>query len=85
MTYTENVKAPHIAPKEATEEDLYQFIQDFRKAAENAKAAGFDGVELDGAHGFLIDQFLRESINKRSDKWGGSIENRCKFGLLVMD
>jgi N-ethylmaleimide reductase len=79
------VKAPHIAPKEATEEDLLQFIQDFRKGAENAKAAGFDGVELDGAHGFLIDQFLRESSNKRTDKWGGSIENRCRLGLKVID
>lgn len=85
LTYTENAKAPHIAPKEATEEDILQFIKDFRKGAEHAKNAGFDGVELDAAHGFLIDQFLRESTNKRTDKWGGSIENRSRLALQVID
>lgn len=80
-----NGKVPHVAPKEATDEDLEHIIKDFRKGAENAKVAGFDGVELHGAHGYLIDQFLRDSCNKRTDKWGGSFENRSRLAMLVLD
>lgn len=55
LAYTANGKVPHVAPREATDEDLEQIIKDFRKGAENAKEAGFDGLELHGAHGYLID------------------------------
>ena len=54
-------------------------VEDYRKAAENAKAAGFDGVQLHGANGYLVDQFLRDSTNLREDEYGGSPENRTRF------
>jgi 2,4-dienoyl-CoA reductase-like NADH-dependent reductase (Old Yellow Enzyme family) len=60
-------------------------IGEYRKGAENAMAAGFDGVEIHGANGYLIDQFLQDSTNKRADGYGGSIENRARFMLEVTD
>src|SRR3546814_7767667 len=57
----------------------------FRKAAENAKRAGFDGVEIHGANGYLLDQFLQDSTNRRNDAYGGSIENRARLLLEVTD
>ncbi|KAJ3549834.1 hypothetical protein NMY22_g729 [Coprinellus aureogranulatus] len=59
-------------------------IEQFKQAAINAKEAGFDGVELHGANGYLIQQFLDSGSNKRTDKWGGSVENRSRFGLEVL-
>ena len=60
-------------------------VEDYRKAAERAKAAGFDGVELHAANGYLPDQFLQEGSNKRTDAYGGSVENRSRFLLEVME
>ncbi|WP_428688647.1 alkene reductase [Roseibium sp.] len=60
-------------------------VEDYRKAAENAKKAGFDGIEVHAANGYLIDQFLRDGSNKREDAYGGSIENRTRFLKEVMD
>jgi 2,4-dienoyl-CoA reductase-like NADH-dependent reductase (Old Yellow Enzyme family) len=60
-------------------EEIGRVIEDYRKAAENAKAAGFDGVQLHGANGYLVDQFLRDSTNLRTDEYGGSPENRTRF------
>jgi N-ethylmaleimide reductase len=60
-------------------------IEDYRKAAERAKAAGFEGVELHGANGYLPDQFLQDGSNKRTDAYGGSIENRCRFMLEILE
>jgi N-ethylmaleimide reductase len=60
-------------------------IEDYRKAAVRAKAAGFDGVELHGANGYLLDQFLQDGSNKRTDAYGGSIENRSRFLLEVIE
>jgi N-ethylmaleimide reductase len=60
-------------------------VEDYRKAAERAKAAGFDGVELHAGNGYLPDQFLQDGINKRTDMYGGSIENRSRFLLQVID
>lgn len=66
-------------PREMTEKDIQQTIEDFRIGAKNAMDAGFDGVEIHGANGYLIDQFLRSNTNKRSDKYGGPKENRARF------
>jgi N-ethylmaleimide reductase len=60
-------------------------VQDYRKAAENAKEAGFDGIEVHAANGYLIDQFLRDGANKRDDAYGGPVENRARFLKEVMD
>lgn len=60
-------------------------VEAYRKAAENAKRAGFDGVEIHGANGYLLDQFLQDSSNKRTDEYGGSIENRARLILQVTD
>lgn len=68
-------------PEELNEEEIWAKIDGFAQAAKTAIAAGADGVQLHGAHGYLIDQFTRESINKRTDKWGGSVENRARFAI----
>lgn len=60
-------------------------IEQFRKGAENAKKAGFDGVELHGANGYLLDQFLKDGSNQRTDRYGGSVENRARFPLEVTE
>ncbi|KAJ3502011.1 hypothetical protein NLJ89_g9079 [Agrocybe chaxingu] len=65
-------------------DDPWKIIAQFKHAAINAKKAGFDGVELHGANGYLIAQFLDSTANKRTDEWGGSIENRSRFGLEVL-
>src|ERR1700692_2271749 len=63
--------------------ELPGIVEQFRKGAENAKAAGFDGVELHGANGYLLDQFLRDASNQRTDAYGGRIENRARLPLEV--
>ncbi|TFK38154.1 hypothetical protein BDQ12DRAFT_651893 [Crucibulum laeve] len=65
-------------------DDPWTIIKQFKEAAANAKEAGFDGVELHGANGYLITQFLDSNSNKRTDQWGGSVENRSRFGLEVL-
>ncbi|KAF4809957.1 Chanoclavine-I aldehyde reductase fgaOx3 [Colletotrichum siamense] len=70
-------------PVELTEDDISQIIQDYAQAARNAIRAGFDGVEIHGANGYLPDQFLQDTCNKRNDAWGGSIEKRARFHLEV--
>lgn len=72
------------APRALTQEELPGIIDDYRRAARNAIAAGFDGVEVHGANGYLLDQFLRSGSNTRTDNYGGSIENRARFMLQVM-
>ena len=74
---------PVPVPKEMSGEDIQDCIRGFAQAAENAIAAGFDGVELHGANGYLIDQFLQDTCNQRTDRWGSSVENRCRFALEV--
>lgn len=66
-----------------TEADVVDAINDYAQAARNAIAAGFDGVEIHGANGYLCDQFLQTNCNQRTDRWGGSIENRARFPLEV--
>ncbi|KAH9477118.1 NADP-dependent oxidoreductase lnbE [Psilocybe cubensis] len=65
-------------------EDPWTIIKQFKHAAVNAKEAGFDGVELHGANGYIVQQFLDSTANLRTDQWGGSIENRSRFGLEVL-
>lgn len=66
-------------PRALETEEVARVVEDYRKAAENAKIAGFDGVELHAANGYLVDQFLRDGSNKRHDCYGGSVENRVRF------
>ena len=72
-------------PRALETEEIPEIVQQFRQGAENAIAAGFDGVELHGAFGYLIDEFLQDGSNQRSDIYGGSVENRARFLLEVMD
>ncbi|KAL8133191.1 putative 12-oxophytodienoate reductase 11 [Apium graveolens] len=72
-------------PRQLSTEEIPQYINDFRLAARNAMEAGFDGVEIHGAHGYLIDQFMKDQVNDRTDKYGGSLENRCRFALEVVE
>lgn len=76
---------PYPTPKAMSLEEIEQVIEDYRKGAENAKKAGFDGVELHGANGYLLDQFLQTSSNKRDDQYGGSLENRARLMLAATD
>jgi N-ethylmaleimide reductase len=76
-----DVETPHAL----SIEEIAAVIADFRRGAENAKAAGFDGVELHGANGYLIDQFLQDKTNQRTDRYGGSIEKRTRFLLELAD
>ncbi len=74
---------PHPAPVAMSEADIAQAIAEFAAAAKCAIEAGFDGVELHGANGYLIDQFLNTASNHRTDQWGGSVENRIRFAVAV--
>lgn len=70
-------------PKEATKEDIKQVIQGFVDAAKRAKNAGFDGVEIHGANGYILDQFITSYTNRRTDEYGGSVENRVRLSVEV--
>jgi 2,4-dienoyl-CoA reductase-like NADH-dependent reductase (Old Yellow Enzyme family) len=72
-------------PRALSLEEIPQVVAAYRKGAENAKKAGFDGVEIHGANGYLLDQFLQDKTNQRSDAYGGSIENRARLMLEVTD
>lgn len=78
------LKDSKVAPSPMTEQEILDKIQEFRKAARRVIDAGCDGVEVHGAHGYLIDQFTRDSCNNRTDRWGGSVENRSRFLLEVV-
>jgi 2,4-dienoyl-CoA reductase-like NADH-dependent reductase (Old Yellow Enzyme family) len=72
-------------PRAATEADIQRTIQNFADAAARCETAGFDGVELHGAHGYLLSQFLGTNTNTRTDKWGGNLANRARFLFAVYD
>lgn len=74
-----------VTPRALDISEIPGIVEDYRRAAENAKAAGFDGVEIHGANGYLIDQFLQNSSNHRTDEYGGSVGNRARFLLEVTD
>ena len=77
-------KQPYVVPRELRDDELPGIVDGFRQAAINAKAAGFDGVEVHGANGYLLDEFLRDGSNKRSGPYGGPIENRARLLLEVL-
>ena len=74
----------HATPRSLTKLDIQNYTSMYAMAARNAMRAGFDGVEIHGANGYLIDQFLQDVTNKRTDDYGGSVENRCRFALQAL-
>jgi hypothetical protein len=76
---------PYVTPRALELDEIAGVVEAFRKGAQNAKAAGFDGVEVHGANGYLLDQFLQDSTNQRTDAYGGPIENRARLLLEVTD
>ncbi|MEU7580745.1 alkene reductase [Streptomyces sp. NPDC041068] len=83
QVYTAEGPKDFVAPRELTGAEVRATIADFVTAARNAIDAGFDGVELHGANGYLIHQFLAPGSNRRTDEWGGSVENRIRFAVEV--
>jgi N-ethylmaleimide reductase len=83
--YTPEGLMPVVTPRALDLSELPGIVEQFRQGAENAKAAGFDGVELHGSNGYLLDQFLRDSSNQRTDAYGGSVANRARLPLDVTD
>lgn len=81
--YTHQGPRPYVVPKEMTADDIRYVIDGFASAARNAVEAGFDGVELHGANGYLINQFLSSNVNLRADEWGGGIAGRVRFAVEV--
>lgn len=78
-------KSDYVVPRALELSEIPGIVAAYRKGAENAKHAGFDGVEVHGANGYLLDQFLQDSTNKRTDAYGGSLENRARLMLEVVD
>ena len=70
-------------PRPLSTEEIWEYVKEYAQAARNAVAAGFDAVEIHAANGYLIDQFTQDTSNQRTDEWGGSVENRSRFGLEV--
>jgi N-ethylmaleimide reductase len=73
----------HVTPRALDASELPAIVEDYRHAAENSRKAGFDGVEIHGANNYFLDQWVRDSINHRTDEYGGSIENRLRFPLAA--
>lgn len=78
-------KKPYAVPRELRDDELPGIVAEFKQAAQNAKSAGFDGVEIHGANGYLLDEFLRDGSNKRGGPYGGSVENRARLTLEVLE
>jgi N-ethylmaleimide reductase len=83
--FTERGPQKMVTPRALDIAEIPAVVEQFRRGAERARAAGFDGVELHGANGYLLDQFTRDGANKRGDIYGGAIENRVRFPLQVVD
>ena len=84
FAHTYEGKKPYTAARAAARDDIARIRDDYARAARNAISAGFDGVQVHGANGYLVDQFLRDSANFRDDHYGGSIENRIRFTREVL-
>jgi N-ethylmaleimide reductase len=85
LAYTHEGKVEAPEPRALSIDEIKEIVAEYRRGAANAIRAGFDGIELHGANGYLIDQFLRDGANKRTDEYGGAIENRARFALEVVD
>ncbi|MBC8126901.1 MAG: alkene reductase [Gloeobacteraceae cyanobacterium ES-bin-144] len=83
--HTPEGKQPYVTPRELRDDEIPGIIAGFKKAAQNAMVAGFDGVEVHGANGYLLDEFLRDGSNKRSGPYGGPVENRARLMLEVIE
>ena len=83
--YTEAGKRERVTPRALLLEEIAAVVAAFRRGAEVARRAGFDGVEIHGANGYLLDQFLQDSTNRRTDAYGGSLVNRARLMLEVVD
>ncbi|MBS3738531.1 alkene reductase [Mesohalobacter halotolerans] len=85
QSFTPNGFKDTVTPKAMTTEEVLETIQEFKRAAKNAVDAGFDGIELHSSNGYLFHQFFNQSSNKRTDRYGGSRENRARFLFEVLD
>jgi N-ethylmaleimide reductase len=85
QAYTKDGMKDHVEPRALETAEIPAIVEDYRRAAENAKAAGFDGVEVHSANNYLLEQFVRDSSNRRDDEYGGSIENRLRLPLAVVE
>jgi NADH:flavin oxidoreductases, Old Yellow Enzyme family len=85
QNYTDAGMKDFVVPREMTVDEIKQTVAEYAQAAKNAIAAGFDGVELHGANGYLVQQFLSTNANTRTDEYGGGVENRSRFLLEVID
>jgi len=85
VTDTPEGAKPYEVPRALRTEEIPRYVDMFRLAAQNAKQAGFDGVQIHGAHGYLVDNFLRDGVNARTDAYGGPVPNRARFLLEVTD
>lgn len=83
--HTPEGKKPYVVPRELADSEIPGIIEGFRRAAEKSKVAGFDGVEIHGANGYLLDEFLRDGANKRTGPYGGRVENRARLLLEVIE
>ena len=83
--HTPDGKQPHEVPRALETSEIPRLVEDYRRAAERAKEAGFDGVEVHSANGYLLDSFLQSKTNHRSDQYGGSVENRCLLLTEVIE
>lgn len=83
--HTPQGKVPYETPRALEDAEIPSIVAGFKSAAENAKAAGFDGIEIHGANGYLLDEFLRDGSNKRTGAYGGSVENRARLMLEVLE
>ena len=83
--YTQNGKVDRVAARGLETAEVKAYVEAYRHSAEVAQRAGFDGVEIHGANGYLLEQFIRDSSNKRADEYGGSIANRIRFTLEVIN
>jgi NADPH2 dehydrogenase len=76
--------ANHATPRPLSSDDITRYMSHYTTAAKNAIRAGFDGIEIHGANGYLVDQFLQDVSNRRMDEYGGSMENRSRFALEAL-
>jgi N-ethylmaleimide reductase len=85
QAFTKDGMKDHVEPRALATDEIPAIVEDYRRAAENARAAGFDGVEVHSANNYLLEQFVRDTTNHRDDEYGGSIENRLRFPLAVVE